>query len=260
MRQNLKYINEGYIMKLKKVALPKLSSIVDKLNSVKAYPTKIDFYEESSTWYSEVYESVKCSRDLYRLITIILSILLGLSIFGIVSILPLKQYYYRLITLDKLTGEVAVVKEMENRFLEESWVTTRYFINQYIQNRHTYSYEDITRRFNLVLAMSNQILADEYKNEIVDTNAKSPIKELGKHFYREVSDVTINKLNQNTALVRFKVITRNRTNLNDIKTENYQAVVKWEYKNINMDFKDRDKNPFGFFVTYYQKSPVFAES
>ena len=70
----------------------------------------------------------------------------------------------------------------------------------------------------------------------------------------------INQLNDGTALVRFKTITTNKTAKSDKKSRVLQAVIKWEFKNIPASLKERDDNPLGFFVTYYQESPVNAEN
>ena len=242
--------------KIQKIA----ENLTEKLSTIKSYPTNVDYYQESQTWYSEVYESMICSRDRYRLLTIILSILFSMSIVSLIAMLPLKQYVYRIMEVNTQTGEVSELNQLENTTLSESWVMTRYFISQYIQNRNNYHFEDIKRTFNLVLAMSSKAIAADYNNETVDTNPKSPLNLLGKDFYRDVTILSQNQLNKNTALVRFKTITHNRTNPNDTKTEDFQAVIKWEYQNIKESLPDREKNPLGFSVSYYQISPIVTEN
>lgn len=235
-----------------------LDKMIDKLMSIKPYPTDENYYQESKTWYSEVYESMICSRDRYRLLSIILAVLLTLSIVSLVSVLPLKQYVYRIMEVNTQTGEVSELNQLESTTLSENWVVTRYFISQYVQNRHEYHVEDIKRTFNLVLAMSNKEVAAVYNNDLVDTNPKSPINTLGKDYYRDVTILSQNQLNLNTALVRFKTTTYSRTNLNDVKTDDYQVVIKWQYQNNKESLPDRDKNPLGFTVTYYQLSPLLT--
>lgn len=227
--------------------------------SLKPYPTDTDYYEASQNWYSEVYESMHCSRDKYRLLTIVLSILLAMGIVTLFCMLPLKQYVYKIMEVNTQTGEVSELNQLENTTLSENWVMTHYFLNQYVQNRHNYHYEDIKRTFNLVLAMSNKSVGAAYRDDTIDNNPKSPIVILGKDSYREVTILGQNKLNNNTALIRFKTTTHNRNIPTEVKTEDFQAVVKWEYKNIKESLSDRDLNPLGFNVTYYQVSPVVTE-
>jgi type IV secretion system protein VirB8 len=247
-------------MKQDKKTKVMFEGMLDKLMAIKPYPTATDYYQESRSWYSEVYESMICSRDRYRLLSIVLGVLLILSTVSIFSILPLKHYVYRIMEVNTQTGEVSELNELESTKVGENWAVTRYFISQYVQNRNAYHMEDIKRMFNLALAMSGTDVASVYNNEIVDTNPKSPINTLGKEYYRDVTILSQNQLNANTALVRFRTITHNRSNINDVKTDDFQVVIKWQYKNYKESLPDRDKNPLGFTVTYYQQSPLFTEN
>ena len=201
-----------------------------------------------------------CSRDRYRLLAVILGGLLTLSVGLMIAMMPLKQYFYRLLTINQQTGEVVTLKELEQNTFTANWVVTHYFINQYIQNRHTYHYEDIKQRFNATLSMSSPKLADTYEADIIDKNPQSPINVLGKDGYRDVTVLSINPLNSNTALVRFKTVTRDKERTIEAKTENYQAIVKWDYHNSKASLQERDLNPLGFRVTYYQVTSVYSDN
>jgi type IV secretory pathway component VirB8 len=174
--------------------------------------------------------------------------------------LPLKQYVYRLVEVNRQTGEVTTLKELEGHRYATNWVMIRYFLNQYVMNRHLYSMEDIKRTFNIALAMSAKPIADAYEQQIIDTNPDSPLNVLSTNYYRDVEILGINQLSDNTALVRFKTITINKTTKSDKKTKDLQAVIKWQFIDTPASLKDRDDNPLGFFVTYYQESPVYADN
>lgn len=235
-------------------------SIVRKLFDPKGEEDRADYYQSAKDWYEEKYELVGISRNRYRLLAIGLSVLLALSITAIVTILPLKQYIYRLVEVNRQTGEVTALKELESHQYASNWVMTRYFLHQYVLNRHLYSVEDIKRTFNVALAMSAKSIASEYQDQIVDTNPDSPLNILNTNYYRDVEIIGISQLNDNTALVRFKTITVNKNAKNDKKTKDLQAVIKWQFVDSPASLKDRDDNPLGFFVTYYQESPVYAEN
>ncbi len=221
---------------------------------------EVDYYTLAKNWYQEVYESTLCSRDRYRLLAIFLGGLLSLSMIALVIILPLKHYFYRILTVNQTTGEVVQLKELETSRLPENWVMTRYFINQYIQNRNTYHYDDIKRSFNLTLAMSAPTIAKNIEAEIVDTNLASPINVLGKEGYQDVTVLSVNQLNLNTALARFKILTHPKENAVHFKQTDFQAVIKWDYQNNKATLQERDLNPLGFRVTYYQVSPLFTDN
>ena len=217
------------------------------------------YYQEAKSWYQENYESVVCAMNRYRVLAISLGILLGLSLIAFSVMLPLKSFMYRLIAVNQQTGEVTVLKELEGDHYAANWVVTRYFINQYIQQRQGYSLEDIKRRFNLVVAMSGSGIAKEYIDSTVDSNPKSPIVLLKNDYYRDVQVLSVNQLNDKTAVARFRETTHNRANVSDVKTTDWQVILKWEYVNPNESLAERDKNPLGFKVTYYQISPVFSD-
>lgn len=217
------------------------------------------YYQAAKTWYQENYESVTCAKNRYRLLAILLGILLGLSIGAIIVMMPLKTFTYQMLEVNQQTGEVTVLKELEGSKYNANWVVTRYFINQYIQQRQGYSLDDIKRRFNLVIAMSNASIAKEYADNTVDTNPKSPIVLLKNDYYRDVQVLSVNQLNDNTAVARFRETTHSRFNANEIKTTDWQVILKWDYVNPSESLADRDKNPLGFKVSYYQLSPVFSD-
>jgi type IV secretory pathway component VirB8 len=224
-------------------------------------PHKTDgaYYEAAHSWYQEKYESITCSRNRYRLFALMNSVLLGLSIGSIMMLLPLKHTVYRMIEVNQQTGEMTELKEMEGHTFASHWVMNRYFINQYVQLRESYHVEDIKRAFNLVLALSARPIAQDYRFNTVDTNPQSPINVLGDAYYREVKVLSINQLNTNTAIARYQTMTHNKGNLGEVKTEDWQVIVKWDYANPSESLKERDKNPLGFRITYYQNSPVFSE-
>jgi type IV secretion system protein VirB8 len=163
-----------------------------------------------------------------------------------------------MIAVNHQTGEITVLKELEGHAFSANWAINRYFINQYLQLRQGYSWDDIKRRFNLVISMSDELIAKEYIANTMDTNPTSPLVLLNKNFYRDVTVLSINQLNSNTAMARFKTMTHDKNNPADIKTEDWQVVLKWEYVNPAESQQERDKNPLGFHITYYQLSPVFA--
>lgn len=242
-----------------KIVAQSTKKMMSALLNLQPHPKGTDYYQAAQNWYSEVYESLICSRDRYRLCTVLFGILLAMSVSAIALMMPLKHYFYRMIAVNQTTGEVTQLKEIEPDSVAHNWSVTRYFIHQYIQNRHAYSFEDIKRTFNLVLAMSDHLVAKNYSEQTIDSNPDSPITQLGQNKYRDVTVYSINQLNQDTALIRFKVTTHDRTNPNEMIKKDYQAVLKWHYQ-LSHDASLRDKNPLGFEVTYYQMTPVQPEN
>lgn len=238
----------------------KIKPAREKGLALQSCSTEGDHYIAAKHWYQEVYESIVCSRDRYRLLAILLGGLLTITIIALLILLPLKQYFYRILTVNQTTGEVVQLKELETSRLPQSWVMTRYFINQYIQAKNTYHYDDIKRSFNLTLAMSAPAIAKNVEGETVDTNPQSPINVLGREGYQDVLVLSINQLNANTALARFRTLTHPKEDTARVKQADFQVVVKWDYQNTKVPLQERDLNPLGFRVTYYQASPLFTDN
>jgi type IV secretion system protein VirB8 len=220
--------------------------------------TEQGYFSEAKAWHTERYEMMESSRNYFRLASCVLLGLNALLLASVIVILPLKSVQYRVIEVNKQTGEVSPLNNVEGKPYSADWTTDRFFISQYVLYRESYNYQDIRRAFNQVLATSDRKIGEMYSHEIVSDNPKSPINTLKDNFYRETNVKSINRLNNNTALVRYQIITHNKMNLNEDKTEEFQAVIKWEYGKPSEILENRDKNPLGFFVTYYQPSPVFA--
>jgi type IV secretion system protein VirB8 len=233
-----------------------IHKLFDKLAAVPD-PQQDTYYQAASSWYIEVYESLQCSRDRYRALAIALVMLTMLCIGSMAAMLPLKTSIYRILEVNTQTGEISQLTQLESTKLTEKWVVTRYFINQYVRERHEYHFEDIKRSFNDVLSMSQPDISSSYSQDIIDTNPKSPINVLGKDSYRDVVVLGQNQLNANTALVRFRTLTHSKANPADVKTDDYQVVIKWQYRNSQATLSERDTNPLGFTVTYYQVSPLY---
>jgi len=217
--------------------------------------TESNFYDHAKSWYEDHYQNILCSRNRYRTMAMAFAILLTLSIVAITTMLPLKSYYYRIIMMDGKTGNITVLKEVEYSKIPVTHAITESLISRYIQEREHYDYEDIKRSFNVVIALSDKAVAEKYiADTTVDTNPTSPIKTLNTEFYKTVSNMFIQELNDNTATARFSVQTFSKENHTEVKKENFQAIIKWEYRKPSESNEERYDNPVGFNVTYYQVS------
>lgn len=230
-----------------------------KKNNTVSEETK-NYFTAAKDWHVERYESILVSLQRYRFISVGLGVLLALSLTAFISILPLKEPIYRLIEVNKETGEVKTLSEVGYHTYQDNWPVIRYFIHQYILNRYLYSHEDIKRTFNIALSMSAKPIADEYAQQILDTNPKSPLNVLNKSYYRDVTQVSINRLTKKSAIVRFQTETHNKNNVSDSKREDFQAAIQWEFQPPTDVMEERDDNPLGFKVVHFQVSRVFGEN
>jgi len=214
-----------------------------------------NYFVEAKSWFEEKYEAVEVSRNQYRLLFFCLFVLLALSMTGYIILLPLKQTIYRVIAVNNTTGEIETLQDTNPKQFETNWPVTRYFINQYVINRESYNSDDIIYPYNLALSFTAPELAEQYKKHMHDTDPMSPINVLGKDNFRTVNVLSISKLSDSAALVRFDTVTKNKVS-GSVKTEAWNVVIKWRYALLTETTPQRDKNPLGFQVTYYQVNSV----
>lgn len=83
----------------------------------------------------------------------------------------------------------------------------------------------------------------------------SPYRKYGKDKSIIVRVLSISRLNENTAAIRFEKQLRDKV-ANTQQVAYQEAIVKWHYQSVKATQIQLDRNPLGFTVTYYQVTPV----
>lgn len=218
-----------------------------------------EFYQQSSDWAYCMYQSqtVWLKRSLIALVFVLS--LLGLSIAANLFLMPLKEKVPYLYAFDHATGEVTKIGELDKTTLSSNWEVVRYSLIQYVINHESYDADNINYPYQLVWAQSNDAVRKQYEDLVSSANSNSPYKIYGKDKYVTTRIVSINRLNENTADIKFEKKMHDRASGSEQIT-NKEAIIKWEFDTAETTQKMLDRDPLGFKVKYYQVSQVSLDN
>jgi type IV secretion system protein VirB8 len=217
-------------------------------NPVQALDWLYDMYQSRTVWMN---------RALIGML--VLAALLALSLIALVILTPLKEKVPYVYTVDKATGEITKLGALEPTKLTENWAMSRYFLMHYVINRESYDNDNLTYPYQMAYAMTSPALRNAYLSAMDSGNPNSPSQQYGARQFVTVHVIAISKLSEDTASVRFQKILHDRT-AGTTQTAEREAIVKWQYQANVEEQKLRDRNPLGFYITYYQSSPVSLET
>ncbi len=217
--------------------------------------SKPDFYQASSDWAYDMYQSQTVWLRRALLTIFMLFILLALSLLAQLYLLPLKEKVPYLYAFDHATGEVTKVGVLEPTTLSANWQVARYFIIHYVLQRESYDVDNIDQPYQMVWAQSSDQVKKQYDAEVKSGNLRSPYRLYGKDKYMTTRVISINRLNDNTVDVKFEKTLHDRL-ANTEHTIPQEAIIKWEFTTANTVQTQLDRDPLGFKVTYYQVSQV----
>jgi type IV secretion system protein VirB8 len=230
-------------------------AIFEKINSGVEMMSRKEFYQSSSEWVYNLYQSqtIWLRRSLVGLVT--LSILLLLSIGANLLLIPLKEKVPYLYAFDHATGEVTKIGDLDKTTFSENWQLSRYFLIHYVINYESYNSDNIDLPYQLVWAQSGEDVRNQYENVVNSANPSSPYRLYGKDKFITVKVTSVNRLNDNTVDIKFEKKLHDRAS-NTEQVAYKEAIVKWTFSKAETTQKMLDRDPLGFLVTYYQVSQV----
>lgn len=213
------------------------------------------FYQAAADWRYDVYHSkaVWLRYSLIGNIGLLLCLLLALIM--LVCLIPLKQKIPYLYAFNNATGEITKLGELEPTHLTANWQMTRFFLIHYVMNRESYDRDDLERPYQLAWAQSDAMIRKQYDAEVDSHVLTSPYRKYGKDKAITVHVLSISRLNDNTAAIRFEKRLRDKAT-NTQQVAHYEAIAKWRYQLVKATQAQLDRNPLGFTVMYYQVTPV----
>jgi len=216
---------------------------------------KSDLYRAATDWTYDIYHSHTLWLRRVLLLTISLLILLLISMVSNLFLFPLKEKVPYLYAFDHATGEITTIGVLEPTKLSSNWALSRYLLMQYVNHRESYDFDNIDLPYQMVWAQSADDVRKRYEDAVNSSNVNSPYKMYGKDKFITVHVISINRLNDNTADIKFekRLCDRSSDVLHIIHQE---AIVKWTFNTAITTQEMLDRDPLGFKVTYYQVSQV----
>lgn len=213
------------------------------------------YYQAAADWQYDRYQSQKVwlQYSLFGNAGLLLALLVLLIAFSF--LIPLKQKVPYLYAFNQATGEITKLGELKPTQLTANWQLTRYFIIHYVMNRESYDQDHLEIPYQLAWAQSSEAIRKHYDAEVDSHVATSPYRKYGKDKAITVRVVSVSRLNDNTAAIRFeKHLHDKAANTEQIAPQ--EAIIKWRYQSMKATQAQWDRNPLGFTVIYYQATPV----
>lgn len=226
-----------------------------RLQDVQANPTQSTFYQEARDWRYEKYESQQVWLNRALVMIGALLVLLVISFITTASLFPLKEKVPFLYSLNERTGELTQVGEFRAEKFSANWLMTRFFLIRYVINRESYDADNLDRPYQIAWAMSEPKIASDYAAKVSTTNPASPFAVYGKDKFITAHVLSVNKLNDDTADVRFEATLHDK-DAGTSKTIEKETIIKWKYTQPKATTKMLDRDPLGFKVTYYRPTQV----
>jgi type IV secretion system protein VirB8 len=219
---------------------------------------KNDFYQTTSDWTYDMYQSqtVWLRRSVFALIFLL--ILLILSLLSNLYLLPLKEKVPYLYAFDHATGEITKIGVLESTTLSANWELARYFLINYVIKRESYDADNLDLPYQIIWAQSAENVRKQYEEEVKSNNPQSPYRLYGKDKYITVRVIGVNKLNDNTVDIKLEKTLHDRAASTE-QTIQKEAIIKWQFDEADTTQKMLDRDPLGFKVTYYQITQVNLE-
>jgi len=118
------------------------------------------YYSEGLRWETAVYRSAVRSRNVWRLISVLLCMALILALATLYALLPLKSLEVVTLLVDKTTGFVEVARPLEaGGELPQRESVTRANIVRFIRARETYDPKGLRDNFDMASLYSAGVAA-----------------------------------------------------------------------------------------------------
>lgn len=177
--------------------------------------------------------------------------LMVLSWVGMAIMMPLKETIPYVIQTDKQTGIPEVINAVEPNTLSANEALDKFFVNQYIQSRESYTYQTIQKTYlDTQLYNSNQVNR-QYVDSMKQPNSVDKVMKQG----------TVNVLVKSVILEKAAGINNATARIDKIYTNSqgeqtkrsYVVRTSYEYHpEGKLKLSYRMENPLGFYITSYQ--------
>lgn len=192
------------------------------------------------------------------------AVALGASIFGWVTILPLKTVDVRVIEVDKTTGAFSEPTRLKDAPLNFGKATDEHFLHQYISARESWSWERDKENDHIVRIMSSPSEQTRLNDEREKPTSNPHM--LGKDAYAVLENFRYfpRAMDHGSETHRYEVKFdrtvwhRNATGATKDPTQPWTATIDFQWHpNYKMNPEDRDINLGGFLeISYSAKSDI----
>ncbi|MBN6078454.1 type IV secretion system protein [Aggregatibacter actinomycetemcomitans] len=221
---------------------PKVSSLANK---------GLSFEEDKELMFK------RSNRNAWAVAAVSVALLIGQSICSDYKLNKIVEAVSQptILGFDRSTGivePISVISKDTIVGLNAQEALDKHFVNQYIQNRESYSYQTIQQTYDLTQIFSSEQVADDYRKEFSKETALDKALGTGTAQVKVVSITLENIGGENIATARIVVNYKDAKKIEFVK--NFTIRMSYEYNpSLGLELAERINNPMGFFVTSYQR-------
>lgn len=180
-------------------------------------------------------------------------VIIGMTGFlGALALFPLKTVETYVIVVDKTTGEMDRITQVQALSLDESDAIIQANLVAYVDDRETYDLTDSEIRVNAVLNRSDEDAARTLRDLWNSSNERYPITVYGRDTKIDVVIRSVNQISSGVAQVRFTRTMRRARDTQTV-TRPYVATIAYTFRpDTRKRLQELWANPLGFVVTSYR--------
>lgn len=216
------------------------------------------YYEEAGSWSADRRRSLAASKRIAWIVAGAATGVAVLEAIALVSLMPLKTVVPYTLLVDRQTGNVQVLKPLEQQNITPDDALVRSFLAQYVIAREGFDINSLKEDYRKVALWSAGDARNRYLASMQASNPQSPLAMLPRQTLVEIEIRSISSLNADTALVRF-VMYRTDPNGQRQDAQTWAAVIKYRFSAAEMSAADRLLNPLGFQVLRYRSNAEMVE-
>ena len=216
-----------------------------------------DYYNEAKEWQMNTNEIKTLERNRYFVLLLLVGLIAAACAYAVVSLAPLKEKVPYLVENNTISGEIKVLKKMEEGQFKSSVANDKKYVGEYLIYRESFDHHDIKEHYRNVQLMSTEEVSAEYV-DYIKNDPDSPYQTFGDKDHIEIEIGPMNPLKSD------KISTSFITTIETIEyrqgkkpvRKKWSVVVDFTWKGIPNDSKYEIINPAGFTVTRYRKDQI----
>lgn len=204
---------------------------------------------EARSWESDKVRSLEISKRTAWVVAVVASILAAISIVTVALLTPIQKVDAYVVRVDSGTGQVNVVKPLQNGDTNYDEAINKYFTQWYVRWREGFQQERAQEFYYNTGIMSAYAEQSRYLKQYDPANAASPLN-IYKNAGRSLITVKSTVFNSPGA-AQIQFTKEEDWGGKTQKISNWTALVFYRFSGAPMSDKDREINPLGFQVLNY---------
>jgi type IV secretion system protein VirB8 len=208
------------------------------------------YYEQGMVWERHIYRRAVAHARLAWSIAGLSLLMLAAAIGALLFTIPTIRYEPYMITVDKTTGYMEMVRALKPGDLADDEAVTKANVWRYVLNRETFDRNTLPQNVRVAALLSRSAAARDLEELYAPSNPRALQRTTPDGVVISVQLKSINLLNPRVAQIRFAT---ERRELTQITVQHWVSIARFEYSRAPMRNEWRVENPLGFQVIEYRR-------